>query len=377
MVNALIIISQLITWFNAQRARHNWTRIVLTFCLGLVLFVVGCGESPNDPNAGNNGPLELVNYRGEFYSMKVPKGWKVDAGILPTDCVAYWIIAYDPNDPIRRVFYINKLADFCTSEQQAAALVQWKAQYPGTTDWILPVVLNPITPSNMMEHLGELRAASEYYNGRADSKFPRYEGMHVVGSIPNPPVLQSLLGPTELMRGIFTVDGQQGQGMFLATMSDLSAPWGGSLVDGNIFGARTYGFAGITAGQWEYYKLQPSLLACAGSIVVDDAFMTGCTQVVQQDIATRQQSINQTQQETFDIIQSTWEGRQRSEDISAEKFSDYLRDETRIYNQSDDEVYRISTSDYTTNQSTLENNGYRELGDGDGDLWLRQPSDYQ
>jgi hypothetical protein len=339
--------------------------------------MTGCGDSPTDPDK-NQGPLKLVDYRGEFFSMKIPEGWKVDAGVLPTDCMAYWVIAYDPADPIRRVFYVNKLADFCTSQQQLNELIAWKQQYPGTTDWILPVLLNPITPSNMMEKLGDLRDAAEYYNGTATkSFFPRYEGMHVVSSIPNPPVLQSLIGPTELMRAMFTVDNMPGQGMFLATVSNLSAPWGGSMTDGNIFGARTYGFAGVTAGQWEYYTLQPSLIASATSLVIDMDFMNGCTHYVQQDISARQDDINRTQQEPFDIIQSTWAERQRSQDIQAEKFSDYIRDDTRIYDPSNDQVYRVETSDYTANQATFDQKGIRELGDNDGDLWLRQPSEYQ
>jgi hypothetical protein len=348
---------------------------ILGMMLGL-LAVTGCGSSPTDPD-NNPGPLKLVDYRGEFFSMKIPEGWKVDAGVLPTDCVAYWVIAYDPADPIRRVFYVNKLADFCTSQQQLNELIAWKQQYPGTTDWILPVLLNPITPSNMMENLGALRDAAEYYNGPATkSFFPRYEGMHVVASVPNPPVLQSLLGPTELMRAMFTVDNMPGQGMFLATVSNLSAPWGGSMTDGNIFGARTYGFAGVTAGQWEYYTLQPSLIASATSLVIDMEFMNGCTQIIQQDIAARQSDINKTQQETFGIIQSSWESRQRSQDIQAEKFSDYIRDDTRIYDPSNDQVYRVETSDYTANQTSFDQKGMRELGDNDGDLWLRQPSEY-
>jgi hypothetical protein len=360
---------------TAATVRVRMYMAIVGMMLGLVA-MTGCGSSPTDPD-NNPGPLKLVDYRGEFFSMKIPEGWKVDAGVLPTDCVAYWIIAYDPADPIRRVFYVNKLADFCTSQQQLNELIAWKQQYPGTSDWILPVLLNPITPGNMMENLGALRNAGEYYYGpSAKSFFPRYEGMHVVASVPNPPVLQSLLGPTELMRAMFTVDNRPGQGMFLATVSDLSAPWGGSMTDGNIFGARTYGFAGVTAGQWEYYTLQPSLIASATSITVDAGFSNGCTQVLQQDISARQSDINKTQQETFDIIQSSWESRQRSQDIQAEKFSDYIRDDTRIYDPSSDQVYRVETSDYTANQTNFDQKGMRELGDNDGDLWLRQPSEY-
>lgn len=86
----------------------------------------------------------------------------------------------------------------------------------------------------------------------------------------------------------------------------------------------------------------------------------------------------QEEESAFDILVRSWEERNRSEDISAEKWSDAFRDVERVYDPSTGQVYQVENGFYDTydiNRNDYQMNDLEQLPADDHDLWMSAPRD--
>lgn len=348
--------------------------------LGLLLFcalATGCNiTSPDESTSSSTNPakVELVEYNGTFFKMMIPRGWRVDAGAnIGGDCAAMYVIVTDPSNPMRKIFYMNKSALFPRSEMQR----QMDLHYYQTGGMLIniPVTVDPATPSNFMSKLHlMIDAASRYPGFFVPRDTPQWDTLNIVSTIYQPAVWSSLLGPTELMRGVFLKDGKVGQGLFIATVVPIG-PDMGMAGAGN---GCAYAFGGIMAPKGEFMQMQEALALSAASLTFNDTYMYTCIGLKQADIQQRQQDITRTLAETSEIMNESWRSRNRSEDVSAEKWSDAMRGVERLYDPSSGDVYEFENGFYDTyknNSSDYKLTGLQPIPDDAYDIWTSAARD--
>lgn len=330
--------------------------------------------SPDADNPSGTANIKLVEYDGGFFKMMIPKGWRVEANAnVGGDCAAMYVIVTDPSNPMRKIFYINKTSYFPRSEMQR----QMDLQYYRSSGILinLPVTVSPTTPENFLTKIHLMVDATKRYPGFfAPRDMPVWDTLKIFSTIHQPDVWSSLIGPTDLMRAVFINDGKVGQGLFIASV----VPIGPDLGMAGAGNACAYAFGGIMAPKGEFMQMQEALAQSAASLVFNDVYMYTCIGLKQADINQRRQEISRTLAETSEIMNESWRNRNRSEDVSAEKWSDYMRGTERLYDPSTSEVYEFRNGFYDTyrsNSSSYTMSNLQPIPDNNYDLWMREARD--
>lgn len=300
---------------------------------------------------------QTESYETEDFSLTIPKGWKVTSGGIN---IYHSIRVYDPNEPLNQMFILLK-AD-CLLHSQAGKEA-WQYNYSmGNTQAALfanaAVLQNPSTEGFFQmfsQYTDFVSQAEPSYSGYT---FPRFDSFTVTDHFASTSSLKSYALGDELLRATFTDNGKQGEGMFAASVVDLGQITiaGGPVVgyqiqqaDGGYYMA--YNIMAVTAAKDTFIEWEGLLTECMKTLKYSDSFVSATNQASNEKV-TQAMQISQNFNQVMDGIMSSWESRNKSQDIISQKQSDSTLGYERVYDTETNEIYRAT-------------NGWSDIYDGE------------
>lgn len=282
-------------------SKKNLIIIVIVIIGGIILLTIGGSNGKGvfynpDKNIkiakSKASQIEFEDYSINEFSIKKPKGWKVDT---IGDYIHYTIKVYDPNNPAYQFF---------------------------------------------------LNMKTEGYNKSVDAK--RWQQKYY----PNNPFAKASLGGDMLRATFKDANGKEGEGIFTAYVYDVGPYYvleniiSGKQID--IQYLNVYDAIFITAPKDEFIDWQDTLNTICSSLKFTDTFINGFNQ--QQDAVMKNfQQIRAIGNEISDGIMDSWNKRNTSFDIMSQKQSDATLGYERVYDTETNEIYKAYngfTDDY-------------------------------
>ena len=310
--------------------------------------------------------ITLEDYSTEVFSMKIPKGWTVQAG---GQGIYYAIRVTDPKNENNQVFLMLKIQPILKSQSakkawQDYAILAGGAQY---NLFSKAPVLESATTEGFFQVFGDV---SSFINNiepsLASFKFPTFNNFTKLEESESQVSLKSVAMDSKVLRATFTGSkGEAGEGMFLATVVNF----GNSYQMGVDMGYyMIYDITAITSKKDEFINYQDILMKCVNSIEFTDSYVK---KTIDDSNAQTQQSlqINAQVQAAFDSYMSAWNNRSKTYDIMSQKQSDATLGYERVYDTDTGEIYKAYngfTDDYSGNR-------YKSVTD---DMYTKSTSGY-
>jgi len=279
--------------------------------------------------------ITLKRYDGAFFSINMPKGWKIyTAG----QCSDFTFLIRDPSKPLRQIFYFGEIGPVYICEEQKQIDYQYMNMGGYPIAWYEMPVVNPLTPSNFLKNF-HLIASTEIAKTFM-RECPKLKNLQIISTV----LQKSPIGgdgSTELIRALFTRDGKLGEGLFLVTVVPV-LPYTGGPGAGIGYG---FMFMGITASKDEFPNIEKILIKSLESFTISEDYVANC---MRQQQATYEGILRagKTLSEASDIILEGWQNRNRSDDILSEKRSDAILGRERLYNPETGDVYEFENGFY-------------------------------
>lgn len=199
--------------------------------------------------------------------------------------------------------------------------------------------------------------ASEVEPAYSGYAFPRFDNFTVTDRYPSAsPMKSSALGDEQL-RATFTDNSKEGEGLFAASVVDFGSF---TISNGNVVGYQlqavdggyymAYNIVAVTAAKDTFIEWEGVLTDCFKTLQYSDSFVSTTNQASNEKVALAQQ-ISQNFNATMDGFMSSWESRNRSQDIMSQKQSDATLGYERVYDTETNEIYKAT-------------NGFTDVYDG-------------
>lgn len=300
--------------------------------------------------------VQTEKYETADFSITIPKGWTVTTGGTN---IYHSIRISDPNEPLNQMFILLK-ADILLHSQDGKDA--WQQNYAmGNTQASIfakaPVLANPSTEGFFKIFPQYTAFVSDVEPDYSGYTFPNFDGFTVTDRFDSTSSLKSAALGDELLRATFTDNGKEGEGMFSASVVDFGsyAISGGNVVnyqlqtaDGGYYMA--YNIVAITAAKDTFIEWQGVLTDCMKTLNYSDSFVSATNQASNEKVALAKQ-ISQNFNQTMDAMISSWESRNKSQDIMSQKQSDSTLGYERVYDTETNEIYRAT-------------NGFTDVYDG-------------
>lgn len=300
--------------------------------------------------------VQTEKYETADFSITIPKGWKVTAGGAN---IYHTIRVSDPNEPLNGMFILLKAECLLHSEAGKAA---YQSLYNmGNTQLALfanAVVLeNPSTENFFKIFTSYGDFASKMDTTYAGFTFPRYDNFTVTERFASNSNMKAYSLGEELLRATFTDGGKTGEGMFTASVVDFGSS---TISDGTVVGYRlnqadggyymAYNIVAITAAKDTFIEWESVLTECMKTLDYSENFVNATNQASNEKVALSKQ-ISQNFNQAMDSMMSSWESRNKSQDIISQKQSDATLGYERVYDTETNEIYRAT-------------NGFSDVYDG-------------
>ena len=300
--------------------------------------------------------VQTEKYETADFSITIPKGWKVTAGGAN---IYHTIRVSDPNEPLNGMFILLKAECLLHSEAGKAA---YQSLYNmGNTQLALfanAVVLeNPSTENFFKIFTSYGDFASKMDTTYAGFTFPRYDNFTVTERFASNSNMKAYSLGEELLRATFTDGGKAGEGMFTASVVDFGSS---TISDGTVVGYRlnqadggyymAYNIVAITAAKDTFIEWESVLTECMKTLDYSESFVNATNQASNEKVALSKQ-ISQNFNQAMDSMMSSWESRNKSQDIISQKQSDATLGYERVYDTETNEIYRAT-------------NGFSDVYDG-------------
>ncbi len=249
-----------------------------------------------------------------YFTVDIPKGWKVSIGIKPygiVDIYSYAFDIYDPKNPDRR-FYFNFNNGGALKSQAAKDLYinYYGANYEMSK---LPIATE-LSPKGYFEGL---------------SGFYDYTGFEVIDRSVN------VLGNDVLVaKAVSTLTGKNIEGIFSCGVIDMPMYMLG--IDAGVLVPSTIIME--TAPEGEFLDWKPVLDHIFSTIMFSQEFVNLKNQAAQQ-MMINSQIIMSTANEISGMIMDTWENSNRSYAVISEKNSDATLGYERVYDNDTGNYY--------------------------------------
>ncbi len=300
--------------------------------------------------------VQTEKYETADFSITIPKGWTVTTGGTN---IYHSIRISDPNEPLNQMFVLLK-ADVLLHSQ--AGKDAWQQNYAmGNAQAALfakaAVLENPSTEGFFKMFPQYTAFASEVEPAYSGYAFPRFDGFTVTDRYPSTSSMKSVAMGDELLRATFTDNGKEGEGLFAASVVDFGSYMisGGNVVnyqlqtaDGGYYMA--YNIVAVTAAKDTFIEWESVLTDCFKTLQYSDSFVSATNQASNEKVALAQQ-ISQNFNATMDGFMSSWESRNKSQDIMSQKQSDAILGYERVYDTETGEIYKAT-------------NGFTDVYDG-------------
>ena len=261
--------------------------------------------------------LELESYVCNDFSMEIPQGWIVES----TQTIAgmqHAIHVYDPECPVNQILFILKAEPLYMDETM---------QYLFSTygeEWGLFPILNDVSTAGFFNVFSQYADVIETQ--------PAYSTIHL-------PRIQEV-SPREgygqgdsLVYADFRQDGAEGEGMFSADLEPFNIP---SMGTGYYM---AYNVIAVTTQKDTFQNWEEILTKSLSSLDYSQNFVNYAMGQSNQQITTAGR-LSQAASEMSDSIMSTWENRNKSDDIMRQKQSDATFGVERVMDTETGEIYQ-------------------------------------
>ena len=280
--------------------------------------------------------IELEDYTTNEFSIKKPKGWKVDTF---GDYIHYTIRVYNPDNPIYQFFFNMKSEGYNKSDDAK----RWQQKYYPN---------NPFAKTSVIatkDTLGFYKIFNDIgtLNNTSTFTFPTLTDFTVSENLG-----KGSLGGDMLRATFKDANGKEGEGIFTAYVYDAGSYYvpeniiSGKQID--IYFLNVYDAIFITAPKDELIDWQDTLNTICSSLEFTDTFINGFNQ--QQDaVMNNFQQIRAIGNQISDGIMDSWNKRNKSFDIMSQKQSDAILGYERVYDTETNEIYKAYngfTDDY-------------------------------
>ncbi|MDY4618898.1 MAG: hypothetical protein SO484_02710 [Bacilli bacterium] len=334
--------------------------IILAFVIGVILLTKKDGKIFYNPDANikivksEASQIEFEDYKTNEFSIKKPKGWKVDT---LGDYIHYTIKVYDPNNSTYQFFLNMKTEGYNKSEDAK----RWQQKYhPNNIFAKTSVIASKDTEGfyKIFNDLGTL-------NNSASFTFPTLTDFTVIENLGKGP-----LGGDMLRASFKDANGKDGEGIFTAYVYDV----GPYYVSENIISGKqidiqylnVYDTIFITTPKDELIDWQDTLNTICSSLEFTDSFINGFNKE-QDAVMNNFQKIRAIGNEISDGIMDSWNKRNTSFDIMSQKQSDATLGYERVYDTETNEVYKA----YNGFTDNYDGERYKPITD---DMYLKKTS---
>lgn len=268
----------------------------------------------------------LVPYSCTEFSMDIPEGWTVRSSAMYTG-MFHAIHVFDPEKPVNQIFFMLKMEPMFPDENSRAMMALSSdlfGKYP---------ILTNVSTQGVFEIFPQFADAMNATADYADIQTPYIADFSVTESFESTQGMSSVAISPAILRADFTQDGTAGEGMFTADVVPFAMGTGMGYYS-------VYNLTVISAEKDTFQDWQPTLSKSLSSLDYTREFQSFAMSQSNQGVATSQ-SLSQSASEMSDSIMSSWENRNKSQDIMSQKQSDATLGYERIVDTETGEIYKI------------------------------------
>lgn len=291
--------------------------------------------------------LTLVNYSSSNFTMKIPKGWTVEAAGTG---MFYAIRVYDKSDDRYQIYAILKAEPFLKNDKAKAWYENYYNSFGGEGNKALAkaIVLYQPTVEAFYSNFNAYTAYTKTVDTMYTSfHFPDLKNFAMVESFESNSSMKSVASDDKTLRGTFqTSSNKKGEGLFMAS---VVSPGSYNYTGYDTTYYTVYNVMGITTAKDDLVNYQKLLTESLSSIKYTDSFVK--TTINNSNQATQSiVSVNKTISDASSSYNKAWTNRQKSYDISSQKYSDATLGYERVYDTTTGDIYKAYngfTDDYT------------------------------
>ena len=269
---------------------------------------------------------DLVPYSCTEFSMDIPEGWTVRSSAMYTG-MFHAIHVFDPEKPVNQIFFMLKMEPMFPDENSRAMMALSSdlfGKYP---------ILTNVSTQGVFEIFPQFADAMNATADYADIQTPYIADFSVTESFESIQGMSSVAISPAILRANFTQDGTAGEGMFTADVVPFAMGTGMGYYS-------VYNLTVLSAEKGTFQDWQPTLSKSLSSLDYTREFQSFAMSQSNQ-AADTSQSLSQSASEMSDSIMSSWENRNKSQDIMSQKQSDTTLGYERIVDTETGEIYKI------------------------------------
>ena len=318
--------------------KRIWIALLLTAAL-----LCGCGAGNGGQNADGAGGTQTAGGMEEFtvtpmasgleltpvstvnMRMDIPQGWVLEEADMAAG-MYHCFRAYDPECAVNQIFFILKAEPLFASE-----FLRENFSYYNSAFASFPVVTEGSVAGYFAVLPQYLTAASaeSFYGG---VHFPLYEDFTVTEQFDT----EGGMGTSAVLRAEFTQDGVEAEGLFAADMVlfDPMPALGGYYM--------VYCTTILSAEKGTFQNWEDILGRSLATLDYTSEFTS--VAMSQSDAkVTQSQQLSRAASEMSDSIMSSWESRNKSQDIISQKQSDATMGFERVMDTETGEIYQTDS----------------------------------
>ena len=269
---------------------------------------------------------ELVPYSCTEFSMNIPEGWSVKSSAMYTG-MFHAIHVFDPENPVNQIFFMLKMEPLF-SDENSRAMMALSSDLFGKC----PILTN-VSTQGVFEIFPQFADAMNATADYADIQTPYIADFSVTESFESTQGMSSVAISPSILRADFTQNGTTGEGMFTADVVPFAMGTGMGYYS-------VYNLTVLSAEKGSFQDWQPTLNKVLSSLNYTPEFQSFAMSQSNQAASTSQ-SLSQSASEMSDSIMSSWENRNRSQDIMSQKQSDATLGYERIVDTETGNIYKI------------------------------------
>ena len=263
--------------------------------------------------------LELEAYACDDFSMEIPQGWIVES----TQTIAgmqHAIRVYDPECPVNQILFLLKAEPFYMDET-----IQYLFSTYGE-EWGAFPVLQDASVEGLFRVFPQYAAAIGAQPAYSTIRLPEIEDFSQLDNY-----VQT--EESSMIYAEFKQDGMEGEGMFSADLEPFALPQMGT----GYYMA--YNVIAVTAEKNTFQNWEEILTKSLSTLDYAQSFVNYAMGQSDQQVETSGQ-LSQAAAQMSDCIMSSWENRNKSDDIMRQKQSDAILGYERVMDTETGEIYR-------------------------------------
>lgn len=269
---------------------------------------------------------ELVPYSCTEFSMNIPEGWSVKSSAMYTG-MFHAIHVFDPENPVNQIFFMLKMEPMFPDENSRAMMALSSdlfGKYP---------ILTNVSTQGVFEIFPQFADAMNATADYADIQTPYIADFSVTESFESTQGMSALLFPPPFFGRILHRMAQREKECSRRMWFPL--PWARGMGYYSV-----YNLTVLSAEKGTFQDWQPTLNKVLSSLNYTPEFQSFAMSQSNQAASTSQ-SLSQSASEMSDSIMSSWENRNRSQDIMSQKQSDATLGYERIVDTETGNIYKI------------------------------------